>query len=136
MEWTNISVAVLIVIVLGVEKVIKWVWGYFNKAYKMKKDSEDFHAKVDRHDSEIKQLAELMSTFSDKFDKLFEVTKMQIRYSIVSSCNEALESNEIDQYQLQAIEDLYTVYTEVLHANSYVSTLVKKVRYLKIKNND
>lgn len=136
MEWNNINVATLIIVILGLEKLIIWLFKYFNKAYKLKKNSEDFHSKVERHDNEIKELNDALGIFPAKFDALFEITKIQIRYSIVSACNEALERNEIDQYQLQAIEDMYTIYTEILHANSYVTTLVYKVRELKISNRD
>lgn len=136
MEWLNQNAGLVIGIVLALINVGGWFWTNFNKAYKIKRANEDFHETVDSHSIEINELKTSNKDLLDKFDALFEITKIQIRYSIVSACNDALERKEIDQYQLQAIEDMYTVYTEILHANSYVTTIVHKVRKLPLTVSD
>ena len=136
MEWINENIGLLIGVILTLGNIGKWVWVHFNKAYKLKKGSEDFHAKVERHDVELCGVTKKFDDLMEMVNTLFEINKIQTRYSIVSACNEALENECIEQYQLQAIEDMYTMYTEILKGNSYVTTLVKKVRRLEIHNRD
>jgi hypothetical protein len=128
--------ALIIGILLSLINIAHWSRKYFNGAYRLKRKKEDLQKEVGKHKNEINELKITFGDVLGKFDTLYEIMKIQIRYSIVSACNEAIENKEVDQYQLQAIEDMYTVYTDVLHANSYVSTLVHKVRKLPLSNID
>lgn len=65
-----------------------------------------------------------------------KINKIQTQHSIVASYTEVLEKGRVEQYQLQSIEDMYTMYSEILHGNSYVTTLVNKVRALPIIYNN
>jgi hypothetical protein len=67
---------------------------------------------------------------------LFEITKIQTRQVIVSLCLKEIEKGSIDQYQLKAIEDLYSMYKDTLNGNSYVTTIITKVRKLKVEINE
>lgn len=137
MEWNNITVGVFVVGVLCVEKLITWIVKYFNKAYKIKKGSEDFHKTVDTHSKEISETNIKIDSINSSINKLFEIIKTQIRYDIVQTCEDAISIGFIEQYRLQSLEDLYTIYSgEVLKGNSYASTMMYKVRKLPIKNND
>ena len=77
-----------------------------------------------------------MKNIANKLDDLVEINKIIIRYLIVSACMNAIEKGYIEEYELQSLEDLYTVYSEILHSNSYVTGLVKRVRYLEVRNGD
>ena len=133
MEWTNLNVGFLVVVILGLEKVVVWIWKNFNNAYKLKKKNDDLFEMVEKHDVEIRDINSKMDTMMEMIDKLFDMNKIQTRHSIVSSCTDALEREYIEQHRLQSLEDMFSMYTEVLHGNSYVGTLMAKVRLLPIK---
>ena len=105
---------------------------FINNRDESKKSKDELQEKVEKHDSDIGGLKVNFENVSDKMDTLFEVMKIQTRQTLVNLCLEEIEKGCIDQYQLQAIEDLYSMYKDTLHGNSYVSTLVMKVRKLKV----
>jgi hypothetical protein len=137
MQWNNFTVGALVVGVLCIEKVLSWIMNYFNKAYKFKKGSEDFHKTVDTHSKEIGETNKKIDQINTSIVKLFEIIKTQIRYDIVQTSEDAISNGFIEQYRLQSLEDLYTIYSgDVLNGNSYASTMMYKVRKLPLKNID
>lgn len=123
-------------LLLTLINISNWSIKTLKSGYNVKRNNENLHDKVEKHDNEIKNLRDELTNVSDKINTLFEITKIQTRQVIVSLCLEAIEKTCIDQYQLQAIEDLYLMYKDVLHGNSYVSTLVMKIRKLKVEVED
>lgn len=53
MEWLEDNLGLIIGVGLTLGNIIKWVWVHFNKAYKLKKDSDDFHETVGNHTKQI-----------------------------------------------------------------------------------
>lgn len=97
-----------------------------------KKNKEESQKKIDKHEIDIDGLKTNLNEVSEKMNTLFEIMKIQTRQVLVSLCLDEIEKGCIDQYQLLAIEDLYSMYKDTLRGNSYVSTLVMKVRKLKV----
>ena len=52
------AIAVLVIIVLCIEKFIKWLWGLFIKAYNKKKGREEEVSTIDKNTSAIETLSE------------------------------------------------------------------------------
>lgn len=130
MELSKVSLT--IGLILTVLNVLNWGYRYFNGAYKLRKDKQDLNDKVNMNCVDICELKTSHKELIGKLDDLFEINKIQTRYSIVSACIVALENESIEQYQLQSLEDMYSMYKDILHGNSYTSTLIKRVRNLKI----
>ena len=113
-------------------------WGYtaLTNWYKGKKNKEVVNESVDKHERDISGLNTKIDTIMTMIDTIFEINKIQTRYIIVNACTEAIENGYIEQYQLQSLEDMYSMYTKVLLGNSYVSTLMVKIRKLNIKTGE
>lgn len=117
---------------LTIINVINWLIKYFNGVYNLKKEKQELIDKVNKHEKDFIE----MKNIANKLDDLVEINKIIIRYLIVSACMNAIEKGYIEEYELQSLEDLYTVYSEILHSNSYVTGLVKRVRHLEVRNGD
>lgn len=128
-KWT-----LIIGLLLSLFNLLNWAYKYFNGAYKIKKDKQDSQVSLLTNSRDIEELKKSHNEVMEKLDALFEVNKIQTRYTIVDACTTVLDRGHVEQYQLQSLEDMYSMYTDVLNANSYVSTLIKRVRRLEIKN--
>ena len=127
------SVLVTIAIIFAVWEIYKKGKEIWTKMYNKKHQSDDFQSTVSKHDTEIKDVKTKIDAVATMMDTLFEINKIQTRHTIVNACTEAIEKGYIDQLKLQSLEEMYSMYTEVLKGNSYVSTLVLKVRKLDVR---
>lgn len=133
MEWSNLNIGIIIAFVLGSERLILWLIKYFNKAYRIKKGKDDLDRRIDTHGEDIKDVKIKINEINNLISGLLEIFKTQIRYDIVQTCEDSIEKGYIEQYRLQSLEDLYTVYSgNILKGNSYASTMMKKCRQLPI----
>lgn len=134
MDLSRISL--ILGLFLTIANVSNWTIKYFNGAYKLKKNKEVLNEDVTKSKTDISEIKIQIHNVTDMIDKLFEINKIQTRYIIVNACTEAIENGHIEQYELQSLEDMYSMYTDVLHGNSYVTTLMKKLRRLEIRNGE
>lgn len=109
----------------------------FEKWRKKKNNKEDQEDLIVKSEEQIKILMESIEKISEMVSTLrhesIDRDKIQIRHTIVTCSNDAIERGSIDSLELQALEDLYSLYTdEPINGNSYASTLMKKVRKLPI----
>jgi hypothetical protein len=130
------SIFVTLAIIFAVYEIGKKLRELWIKAYNKKHQSDDFHSTVTKHDTEIKEVKIKLDNVATMIDTLFEINKIQTRHTIVNTCTRAIEKGYIDQLELQSLEEMYTMYTEVLKGNSYVSTLMYRVRKLEIRIGD
>lgn len=129
------SICALVGLVLTLEKSIKWLLNKFNWYHKKKTESEDFYSVLKTHTIEIENINKQMEQFSKTLNLLMYVTKENTKHSITRVCEEYLERGSIKMYELQSLEDAVKGY-ESINGNSYVHTLMKKVRVLKVIIND
>jgi hypothetical protein len=66
MEWLYNNAGLVIVIVLGLINIAGWIITNFNKAYKIKKNNEEFHETVDEH-------SKIIEVMSSKIDNVTSV---------------------------------------------------------------
>ena len=102
------------------------------KYWKAKSCAADKDKTIEDHTESIKSVKEDIKQLVEFNLKMVEVNKIITRNSIVRICNESLDVGYIDSIQLQALEDSYDMYQNVLHGNSYVSALVGATRKLRI----
>jgi uncharacterized protein YjgD (DUF1641 family) len=121
-------------VIVGLVSALNYFYGLFTKAHEAKSKSEDFKETVEKHTEEIQELNDKIDKLVDISNQLIEINKIQTRHYIVETCTWAIEQKEIEQYQLQSLEDMYEMYTQILHGNSYATTMMNKVRTLPIKN--
>jgi hypothetical protein len=86
MEWLKNNAGLLIEILLALFIISNWIWTNFNKAYKLKKSSEDFHETVKNHTKQIaemdirhgedyKEISNKIDGLTNKLDHFIEETK-------------------------------------------------------------
>ena len=80
------------------------------------------------HEKDIQNICLDIQKVDEKLDAFIKAYKIQLRHSIVRSCEEALRDGEISGYALQSIDDLYEVYSvDLIKGDTYATTLVRKV---------
>jgi hypothetical protein len=132
-----------------------WIWDNFNKAYRLRKSSDDFHEVVnghtkqiidmdERHKLDYQKLDTKLDTIFDSIkeyqdeskahnDKLRRATIEQMSSDITSLCECYLERKSIESYELTALVNQFTVYEEI-GGNHGVHELVEKVRQLPVEH--
>lgn len=102
--------------------------------YKELKDKNNAQEKtLIEHDKEFAQMKSLLVDIQKSLNDQKEVNLKQIRYDIVHTCDNALYEGFITAGKLKSMEELFSEYTEMFHANGYVKTLVEKTRTLPVK---
>lgn len=136
MDLGGLSVGMVVGLLLTLLNVANFIYRYFLKAYKLKKDSDESKTTVAKHTEDIKLINEKVDSLMDMKDQLMEINKIQVRNTIVTSCYQMIERGYVETYQLQSLEDMYEMYQGILNGNSYASTMMKKVRGLPIRNDE
>ncbi|MDF2590484.1 MAG: hypothetical protein K0S41_4327 [Anaerocolumna sp.] len=124
MDWNNVSVGLVIAIVLGVEQLVKWVIKYFNKAYKAKKNSEDFHETVSSHTIEIKNMKISQIALNNGMQILLKENLKKLHKEYME--RGSITSDELDDFTFQ-----YNTYHS-LGGNGTGTTYMNHIKALPI----
>lgn len=107
------------------------------KAFEKYKELKDKNMAQEKtlieHDKEFAQMKSLLVDIQKSLNDQKEVNLKQIRYDIVHTCDEALNQGFITAGKLRSMEEMFSEYTELFHANGYVKILVEKTRALPVK---
>lgn len=121
-------------VILTIEKLIKWILNKLNWYHKRKNNEEELVEIIKNHTVQIGEINNQLKQFGVILENNNEITKRMLRHTITKTCEEYLKHGSIETYELQALEDLFHVYEYILNGNSFVHTLVKKVRKLPVIN--
>lgn len=121
-------------LVLSIEKLIKWILSKFNWYHKRKSQEEDLQKIITTMSEQNIQQNKLMDEISLKLDSITYATKQNMKHAITRACEEYIAHGYITSYELQSLEDMYKAY-EQIGGNSFVHTLMSKIRKLKVINN-
>lgn len=101
--------------------------------YKEIKDKDEKQQKIiEEHDNALMEIGKCLEDIKESLSEQKDVNLKQLRHTIVHTCEDALEKEKISINKLRSLEEMYDEYTDVFHANSYVTTLVLRVRKLPI----
>jgi len=121
-------------LVLSIEKLIKWILGKFNWYHKRKSQEEDLQKIITTMSEQNIEQNKRMDEISFKLDSMTYATKQNMKHTITKASEEYLARSYITSYELQSLEDMYKAY-EQIGGNSFVHTLMSKIRKLKVINN-
>lgn len=140
--WNSISnisigtiiawVAVIIAIASALCTVTIKLYKVFTKYKEIKDNNQKQEEIIDLHEKTLQEIDKSLQTIKKSLDEQKEVNLKQIRHTIVQTCEDALERNEISINKLRSLEEMYGEYVEIFHGNGYVKTLVERARTLKI----
>ncbi|WP_343209482.1 hypothetical protein [Anaerolentibacter hominis] len=128
LKWVLVILTILSGLIAFSIRCYKWI-----ESYRLRKNQlEENDRLLDQHNSTISEIKKQIGELVDYNADMTKINRIQTRHSIVRACMEALNRDCIDKYELQSLEDMFTLYTDVLQGNSYVLTLMKKVRHLRV----
>ena len=97
--------------------------------YRKVKDRDNEQQKIiEDHTATLEKIDKALEEIRESLAEQKEVNLKQVRNTIVHDCEDALNNKTISINKLRSLEEMYDEYTSVFHANSYVTTLVKRVR--------
>lgn len=125
--WGTVIIGIIALIVASTIKLYK----IFEKTHEIKEENKAYRKMVSEHDSQLKEIKEVLQSVLAKLDEQDKVEFSRLRYSIVRAGEEYVSQGSITIRQLRSLEEMYEKYHSK-HGNSYVSTLMNKVRCLPV----
>ena len=125
--WITVLASIIGVVSTGTIKLYK----VFEKAHETKEENEEFRKLVKGHEEEIKAIKEILLNIQNKLDENDRLELKNLRHNIVRAAEEYIANGKITIRQLKALEELFEEYHK-RNGNSYVSTLMQKVRLLPV----
>lgn len=104
----------------------------FTKYRDMKDKEQKQETIIGTHDKTLIEIKDSLQDIKNSLNEQKDVNLKQLRHIIVQTCEDCLEKGEISINRLRSLEEMYSEYVDVFHANGYVKILVERVRTLKI----
>ena len=130
-------IAILIAIYAGIKGLyegVMWILDKLDIYHNSRSKNEKLAQTLKDNAEQIAQINKKLMETTTNIEQYFEITKIQFRHSIVRAAEEYIARGYIYTYELEAIEDMYQTYHEVLKGNSYVTVIMDKVRQLEVRN--
>lgn len=122
--WIIVLATIISFLCTGTIKLYK----IFTK-YKEAKDRDETQTSlIEGHDQTLREIQSALESIQKSLEEQKEVNLKQVRYTIVHTCEEALERGEISINKLRSLEEMYEEYVDIFHGNGYVKTLMTRVR--------
>ena len=119
--WIIVILAIFSAFGAGIIKLYK----VFTK-YKELKDEKETRNK------DIQELKEITAKITTQLEEQTNVNYKQLRFNIISICDEANANKSITASKLQILEEDFDDYENIYHGNGFVKDLVIKVRQLPV----
>ena len=126
--WIVVIGTILSTLCAGTIKLYK----VFTKYRDMKDKEQKQETIIETHDKTLYEIKDSLQDIKNSLNEQKDVNLKQLRHTIVQTCEDCLEKGEISINRLRSLEEMYSEYVDVFHANGYVKILVERVRTLKI----
>ena len=126
--WIIVISAIISTLCAGTIKLYK----VFTKYRDMKDKEEKQETIIETHNKTLNGIKDSLQDIKNSLNEQKDVNLKQLRHTIVQTCEDCLEKGEISINRLRSLEEMYSEYVDVFHANGYVKILVERVRTLKI----
>lgn len=125
--WAIVIIGIITCIITATIKLYK----VFERTHEIKEENKEYKKMVSEHDSQLKKMEEVLQSILNKLDEQDKVEFSRLRYSLVRAGEEYVSLGNITIRQLRSLEEMYEKYHSK-HGNSYVTTLMNKVRQLPV----
>lgn len=122
--WIAVLATIITFLCTGTIKLYK----IFTKYKETKDRDETQQALIEGHDETLREIQSALESIQKSLEEQKEVNLKQVRYTIVHTCEEALDRGEISINKLRSLEEMYEEYIDIFHGNGYVKTLMTRVR--------
>lgn len=126
--WITAICAIITALCTGTVKLYK----VFEKYKEVKDKNEEKEKIIEEHENNLSEIEKTLIEIKKSLDEQKEVNLKQLRHTLVHTCEDALDMGKISVNKLRSLEEMYSDYVDIFHANSYVKTLVMRVRKLPI----
>ena len=126
--WIVVIGTILSTLCAGTIKLYK----VFTKYRDMKDKEQKQETIIETHDKTLNEIKDSLQDIKNSLNEQKDVNLKQLRHTIVQTCEDCLEKGEISINRLRSLEEMYSEYVDVFHANGYVKILVERARTLKI----
>lgn len=128
LAWIVVSGTLVSAICAGTIKLYK----IFTKYKNIKDKERQQETIIETHDKTLNEIKQSLQDIKDSLNEQKDVNLKQLRHTIVQTCEDCLEKKEISINRLRSLEEMYSEYVDVFHANGYVKVLVTRARDLPI----
>ena len=125
--WVVVIAGIITAIIAATIKMYK----VFETTHRIKEENDEFKKMVKEHDELLKSIKDDLADMKQKQLERDKADFVRLKYSIVRAAEEYISKNEITIRQLKSLEENYEEYHKN-HGNSYVTTLMWKVRKLPV----
>lgn len=125
--WGIVIIGIITAIVAATIKLYK----AFEKTHEIKEENIEYKKMVNEHENQLKEVKDVLQSILAKLDEQDKLEFSRLRYSIVRAGEEYVSLGSITIRQLRSLEEMYEKYHNK-HGNSYVTTLMRKVRLLPV----
>lgn len=126
--WVTVICAIIAAISTGAVKLYK----VFERYRGYKEEDEAQKELLKKHDEILDDISQSLMAIKDSMEIQKDVNKKRLRYDITKLCNRALSERHVTVSILKSIEEMFEDYVGVYNGNSWVKTLVFKVRKLPV----
>lgn len=126
--WIIVIGTILSALCAGTIKLYK----VFTKYRDMKDKEQKQETIIATHDNTLNEIKNSLQDIKNSLNEQKDVNLKQLRHTIVQTCEDCLEKGEISINRLRSLEEMYSEYVDIFHANGYVKILVERVRTLRI----
>lgn len=126
--WVGVIAAIITAIGATAVKIYK----VFDKARDLKDENDAFLKMVKLHDEQLNTINDALKDIQRKLERNRKTEFVKLRHSIIRDAEEYVSKGNITIRQLRSLEEMYGEYHDDMHGNSYVTTLMKKVRVLPV----
>ena len=127
--WAAVIGGIIAAIVAGIVKLYKT----FEKYKEFKEKDERRQAALEKHEEVLGDIQSSLRRIENNYATDHEVNKRRLKHEITDYCNRAINEKKVRLSTLRSIEEMFDDYVEVFDGNSWVHTLVEKVRLLPIE---
>lgn len=103
------------------------------KLYKVFSKYKELKDKDETRDKDINELKEVTAEITKQLKEQKDVNYKQLRYNIISICDEAIANGNITESKLQILEEEFSDYEVIYNGNGFVKNQVMKVRKLPVR---
>lgn len=123
-SWLIVIATIISVICTTAIKLYK----IFDK-YKKAKDRDNEQQRIiEDHTATFESINETLEDIKKSIAEQRDVSLKQLRNTIIRDCEEAISLGIISINKFRSINEMYDDYKNIFHANSYVKTLVERVK--------
>lgn len=124
-------IVAIVAIISGIVAGVTWLYKKFERIKERKDEYEGQEKRLKEHDEILHDIQESLKRIEERYQTDHEAQGRSLKHDITDACNRALAEGHIKLSTLKSIEEMFEDYQRIYNGNSWVHTLVEKVRQIE-----